>query len=145
MHVRNAEASTRRMDDVRFRNLITRQECANISIAEAVSPQLRSLRRNFVADRAESLADNLSINVLGGTFMAALQLQGFNVSLAFMATAPNLEYRVIRVLYPDLDERTRELPSVARAQIREHDTGRFVVFAVHTNGLSTAESSWRWV
>ncbi|MGH3772585.1 MAG: hypothetical protein ACRDRW_14515 [Pseudonocardiaceae bacterium] len=105
------------------------------------SPQLRSLRRTFVADRAESLADSLSINVLGGTFLAGLQLQGFNVSLAFTATAPNPECRVIRVLYPDLDERTRKLPSAAaRARIREHNTGRFAVFEVHANDLSTAES-----
>lgn len=115
----------------------TRRTIEQISL---FSPQLRSLRRKFVADRAESLADDLSINVLGGTFVAGLQLQGFNVSLAFTATAPNPECRVIRVLYPDLDERTRKLPSAARAQIREHNTGRFVVFAVHTNDLSTAES-----
>lgn len=51
MHMPNAEADTRRMDDVRFRNLITRKECANVSIAEAELEGSHGPSRSHRSDR----------------------------------------------------------------------------------------------
>ncbi len=66
MHVRSAEAATRNAGDVEIKNLITRAECSNVSVAEAELDGSHGPSRNHLSDRIYYLISGRAVVTIDG-------------------------------------------------------------------------------